>query len=179
MAGGKVRFTLLEVSKAVMIILVGAIVVPIGVGLAFEVSPGAMLGLASSVILFQALAAVVGLGLTIHPVFVLAVMTSVALTVILTIFEVCDTFAHRSTRVQGWIEKMKVVSERSGTFHKYGELALFPIIWIPGIGLFGCALIAWIFQWRGPKAILLMLMGWVVATLVVMLASLGIVSLVF
>ena len=96
------------------IIFVGAIAVPIGVGLACGVSPGAMLGLASSVILFQALAAVVGLGLTIHPAFVLVVMTSVALTVILTIFEVCDTFAHRSIRIQGWIGKMKVVSESLG-----------------------------------------------------------------
>lgn len=175
---GRVHFTLLEVSKAMMIILVGAIVIPVSVGLLCGVSPGVMLGLASSVILFQALAAVVGLGLTIPPAFVLAVMTSVALTVILTIFEVCDTFAHRSTRVQEWIGKMEDVFERSATFHKYGELALLPIIWIPGIGLFGCALIAWIFQWRGPRAILLMLMGWVVATLAVMLASLGIISIV-
>ena len=166
-------------SRAAAIIIVGAIVIPLSVGLSFGVSPGAMLSLVTSVILFQALAAMVGLGLNIPPVFVLAAMTSVAITVILTVFEICDAFAHRSTRVQGWIAKMKVVSEKSDTFNKYGELALLPIIWIPGIGLYGCALIAWIFQWRGVKAIGPMLTGWVIASLIVMLASLGLISIMF
>ena len=166
-------------SRAAAIIIVGAIVIPLSVGLSFGVSPGAMMSLVTSVILFQALAAMVGLGLNIPPVFVLAAMTSVALTVILTVFEICDAFAHRSTRVQGWIAKMKVVSEKSDTFNKYGELALLPIIWIPGIGLYGCALIAWIFQWRGVKAIGPMLTGWVIASLIVMLASLGLISIMF
>jgi len=160
-----------------LIIFVGAIFLPVGVGLSYGVSPEVMIGLVTSVIIFQALAAVVGLSLKIPPVFVLAVMTSVAFTVILTVFEICDAFAHRSMRVQGWIAKMKVVSEKYYRFKKYGEVALLMIIWIPGIGLYGCVLIAWIFHWRGVKAITLMLMGWLIASLVVMLASLGIISI--
>jgi uncharacterized membrane protein len=174
-----VRSTLYPVSRAIAIIFVGAILIPVSVGLSFGVSPGAMMSLVTSVIIFQALAAVIGLGLNIPPGFVLAVMTSVALTVILTVFEICDAFAHRSTRVQGWIAKMKDFSEKSDKFNKYGELALLPIIWIPGIGLYGCALIAWIFQWRGVKAIGPMLIGWIIASLVVMIASLGLISIMF
>ncbi len=164
--------------RATVIIVIGVIAVPLVIGAIFGVPVGDILGLVSSVILLQALAVLVGLGLSLHPGVILILVTSVACAVILFIFEIADTFADSSERVRGWIKKMDEISHKSDKFTRFGKLMLIPIIWIPGIGLYGCAVIAWIFCWRDLTAVLLMLTGWVIACTVVLLMALGLFSII-
>jgi uncharacterized membrane protein len=55
---------------------------------------------------------------------------------------------------------------------------LIPIMWIPGLGLYGTPVVAWILHWRGSRSILLMLTGWLIACLAVLLTAEGILSLI-
>jgi uncharacterized membrane protein len=55
---------------------------------------------------------------------------------------------------------------------------LIPIMWIPGLGLYGTPVVAWILHWRKSRSILLMLTGWLIACLAVLLTAQGILSLI-
>ena len=48
-----------------------------------------------------------------------------------------------------------------------------PFIWVPGIGLYGCVMIAWLFKWRSARAGAIILAGWILAALLVLLTSIG------
>jgi uncharacterized membrane protein len=54
-------------------------------------------------------------------------------------------------------------------------LMFFPFIWVPGLGLYGCTLIAWLFEWRRTYYIAVLVSAWIVAVAIVLIASLGIV----
>ncbi len=58
---------------------------------------------------------------------------------------------------------------------------LIPVIWIPpGIALYGTPpVVAWIFQYPRAISLLCMLAGWMIAVIVVMAATMGLVRLVF
>ncbi len=174
----RLRVIAADIWKAGIIVAIGIIAIPLAIGAIFGIPPAEMLGIVSSVILFQAFAVLVGLGFSLYPGVILILVTSVACAIIFLIFEIADTFADSSERVQGWIKKMEGVARSSDRFSRYGELVLVPVIWIPGIGLYGCALIAWIFGWRGVRPILLMLIGWVIACLVVLFMALGLFAIV-
>ncbi len=62
---------------------------------------------------------------------------------------------------------------------RYGIYALIPFIWVPGVGLYGCILIAWLFKWRGVKSVSVIFAGWMLATVLVLLTSLGILEIIF
>ena len=48
----------------------------------------------------------------------------------------------------------------------------------PGVGLYGCVLVAWLFRWRGVRSVAVIFAGWMLATVLVMLASLGIMEII-
>ena len=166
-------------SRAFLIFFTFVFGIPVIIGLILSIDPGECIELAVSVILFQALAVLAGLGLQMNPVFIFAILNSVALGAILFIFEICNTFAENSRRVRTWITRMELYTGRSHYFTRFGEIMLIPFIWVPGIGLYGCAVIAWIFRWIRPRHILLMMAGWNVACSVVMFTALGLRTLVF
>ncbi len=174
----RLRAVALDLWRAAIIIVIGVIAIPLIIGAIFGINPAEMLGLVLSVFLLQALAVVVGLGFSLHPGVILILVTSVACAIILFIFEIADTFACCSERIQRWIKKMDDVTHKSAAFSRYGKLMLLPIIWVPGIGLYGCAIIAWIFGWRDLPAIILMLTGWIIACTIVLLMALGLFAII-
>ncbi|MDD1677804.1 MAG: hypothetical protein LUO93_01285, partial [Methanomicrobiales archaeon] len=62
---------------------------------------------------------------------------------------------------------------------RYGPIMLIPIIWIPGISLFGSPVVGWLFRWNRWFSILCMSIGWMIAISVVMATSLGLFQLFF
>lgn len=173
----KIRGIALQASKAIAILLGVGILFPVLIGYFLRIPFHKVLEFISSILILQAAAAIVGLGLGIEPFPIVILMTCVALALILAIFDICDTFAISSERVRSWIDRMDSIARNNSTFDRYGELVLVAIIWIPGIGLYGCAIISWILQWRSPRAIALMLAGWIIATFVVIFASTGMIHL--
>jgi uncharacterized membrane protein len=87
-------------------------------------------------------------------------------------------FAHRSEWLCQQLEKIGAITQKSELFGKYGIVTLIPFIWVPGVGLYGCVLIAWLFKWRGTLAVTILFAAWVLATLVVLVASIGILAVI-
>ncbi len=177
-AGDRIREVARDFWRAALTVSIGMIAIPLAVGAVFHVPPFDMLGLVSAVLLFQALAVLVGVALSLSPIATLIAVTSVAASTVLFIMEIADLFSERSGRVQDWIARMDEITNKFDVFFRFGDLVLVAVIWIPGIGLYGCAIIAWMFGWRNPRALLLMLTGWVIACVVVLFTARDLVAVI-
>jgi len=169
----------MRIARSIGFVILFLLVIPHLLGLAFGVPPPAVFTLIASTILLQAAAALVGLSLGQHPAVVLIFLTSVAVAVMIGILEVCDLFAERSLFIQRLLRKIDAKMGRIDYLKDYGALMLIPIIWIPGIALYGAPVVAWLFQYPRRISILCMTAGWVIAVIVVMAAALGLVRLAF
>jgi uncharacterized membrane protein len=168
-----------RIVRATAFVLIFILVIPLFLGLAFGVSPAAVFALIGSTLLLQAAAAVVGLSLGLHPAAVLVFLLSVAAAVLVGILEVCDLFAGRSRMIQGFLSKIDAKTGSVDYLKRYGALMLIPVIWIPGIALYGTPVVAWAFQYPRRVSLLCMLAGWTIAIIVVMAATMGLVRLAF
>ncbi|MDD1663920.1 MAG: hypothetical protein LUQ32_01055 [Methanomicrobiales archaeon] len=133
-----------------------------------------VLGFITSILVLQGLAAAAGIGLGIPAFLLIPLMVSVAAGVVLGIYRICDLFSERSQRVAQQIGRVKELMDRHQTLRTYGEFMLILIMWIPGFGLYGTPVVAWILQWRGLRSILLILTGWLLACLFVLMMTAGI-----
>ena len=169
---------LYRISRVIGLILLFTLVIPLVLGALFSVPVTSVFALITATLIFQAAAALIGVGLQVDPVLLLAIVTSVAIGVIIGIMEICDLFSDSSERVAGWLRSVEGQIERFRFLHRYGALMLIPIIWIPGIALYGSPFIAWIFQWNRLASILCMVVGWLMASVFVLLISLGLTSII-
>jgi uncharacterized membrane protein len=167
-----------EIVKIALIFVIGVIEIPLVIGLYNQNTPGEIFGLVVSIFILQPLAVVVGLGLGIHPVQVMLIMVSFGITVIFMLFGICDMFAEQSEWLQKHLKKIEAITQKSKMFKKYGIYTFIPFIWVPGIGLYGCVMIAWLFKWRSARAGAIILAGWILAALLVLLTSIGIFSII-
>jgi uncharacterized membrane protein len=165
-----------DLAKTVLYLLLGIMVIPVVIGLFFHISLWSMLGLGGSVLIFQPVAVVVGLGLGIPPVPIMLIMISFGISIIYGLFAICDIFAERSAWLRKHLNSVQTIAGKSTLFQRYGIFTLMPFIWIPGIGLYGCILLAWLFKWRGAKGVGVIMTGWILSTLLVLGASIGILS---
>jgi uncharacterized membrane protein len=176
MNGNGEHLRVMDIGKTVLYLLIGLVVIPVVIGSFFQISLWHMLGLVGSVLILQPVAVVVGLGLGIPPVPIMLIMISFGFSIIYGLFAICDTFAKRSAWLRNHLHSVQTIAEKSTLFQRYGIFTLMPFIWIPGIGLYGCVLLAWMFKWRGVKGVGVIMAGWVLSTLLVLGASIGILS---
>ena len=169
---------ILEIFRIALIAVIGVIEIPLVIGLYNQNTPGEILGLVASIFILQPLAVAVGLGLGIPPVQVMFIMMSFGISVIFVLFGICDMFAERSEWLHQHLKKIEVITQKSEMFRKYGIYAFIPFIWVPGVGLYGCVMIAWLFKWRSARAGAIILAGWILAALIVLLTSIGIFSII-
>ncbi len=173
------QFTrVIEILKIALIGIIGVIEIPLLIGLYNQNSAGEIFGMVVSIFILQPLAVAVGLGLGIHPVQVMFIMISFGISVIFVLFGICDMFAERSEWLQQNLKKIEKITQKSEMFRKYGIYAFIPFIWVPGIGLYGCIMIAWLFKWRSVRAGAIILSGWILAALIVLLTSFGIFQII-
>ncbi|MDO9033939.1 MAG: small multi-drug export protein [Methanoregula sp.] len=176
MNDNKQQVQILDLVKTVLYLLLGLVVIPVVIGSFFQISLWHMLGLVGSVLILQPVAVVVGLGLGIPPVPIMLIMISFGISIIYGLFAICDNFAKRSVWLSKHLTSVQAIAEKSALFQRYGIFTLMPFIWIPGIGLYGCVLLAWLFKWRGAKGVGVIMAGWIISTLLVLGASIGILS---
>jgi uncharacterized membrane protein len=105
-------------------------------------------------------------------------MCSFGVSVIFVLFGICDLFAERSEWLHKHLKKIEAITQKSKMFKKYGIYTFIPFIWVPGVGLYGCVMIAWLFKWRSARAGAIILAGWILAALLVLLTSIGIFSII-
>ncbi|HUU76603.1 MAG TPA: hypothetical protein VMW63_11045 [Methanoregulaceae archaeon] len=173
-----IAIILRQMFKSLAYIIVLAIGVPILIGLAAGIPAGVMLGFVSSTALLQATASPVGVGLDLPPAVILAAMTSFALGMTLAIFEICDTFAKTSERVQQWLEKVEKKMQKVTIIHKYGVISCMFISWIPGLGLYSTPVIAWLFRWNRIPAAIFTVFGFFLVALAFLLLAEGVIQVV-
>jgi uncharacterized membrane protein len=169
---------MVEISKIALILVIGVIEIPLVIGLYNQNTLGEIFGLVASILILQPLAVAVGLGLDIHPFQILLIMCSFGVSVIFVLFGICDMFAERSEWLHQQLKKIEAITQKSEMFRRYGIYTFIPFIWVPGIGLYGCVMIAWLFKWRSARAGAIILAGWILATLIVLLTSIGIFEII-
>jgi uncharacterized membrane protein len=165
-----------DLVKTGLYLVLGIVVIPVIIGLIYQIPLLNMLGLVGSIFILQPVAAVVGLGLGIPPVPITLIMISFGFSIFYGLFAICDTFAERSVWLRNHLTSVQTIAQKSPLFQRYGIFTLMPFIWIPGIGLYGCVLLAWLFKWRGVKGVGVIMAGWILSTLLVLGASIGIMS---
>ncbi|MDO8871973.1 MAG: small multi-drug export protein [Methanoregula sp.] len=165
-----------DLVKTALYLFIGIVLIPVAIGLHYQISLWHMLGLVGSVLILQPMAVVVGLGLGMPPVPIMFIMISFGVFTIFGLFTICDTFAERSAWLRKHLDSVQTIAGKSSLFQRYGIFTLIPFIWIPGVGLYGCVLLAWLFKWRGAKGVGVIMAGWILSTLLVLGASIGIMS---
>jgi uncharacterized membrane protein len=153
------------------------LIFPCAIGLLGGLSFAGILGFILSILLLQGLAPAAGIGLGFPVLLLLPFLVSVAAGVIVGIYRVCDLFSKRSSRVARQIDRVRELMDRHQVLRSYGDFMLIPIMWVPGFGLYGTPIVAWILQWRGPRSVLLMLTGWIIACFVVLGMAEGILAM--
>jgi uncharacterized membrane protein len=169
---------LAEILKIAFVFLAGVVAVPLIIGSYYRIAMVEILGLVGSILILQPFAVVIGFGLGINPISLLLIMCSFGISVIFVLFGICDVFAEHSVWLRTHLKKIETITQKSEMVKKYGMYSLIPFIWVPGVGLYGCVLVAWLFRWRGARSAAVIFAGWMLATVMVMLASLGIMEII-
>jgi len=167
---------IIEILKIALIVIMGVVIIPISIGFFNNIAFTAVLGLITSILIFQPFAVVIGLGLGFDALPLMFIMCSVGLSVIFGLLKTCDMFANRSEWLHRHLEKVETITQKSRLFKKYGMVAFIPFMWVPGVGLYGCVMIAWLLRWRGTFAITMIFIAWMLAVLIVLLTSMGLLA---
>ncbi len=144
------------------LILLFLIVIPGGLTVLSGMPPALLPALALSTFLLQAGAAGTG-PVGGNGVAELLVVTSFGLGNIAAEFEMPDRIAHHSPRVSAWISGM---SRRAGEIRflpRFGMFLLLPLMWMPGIGLYGGVVVAWVLRWDRMRSFAVLALGWMLA----------------
>jgi hypothetical protein len=144
----------------IIIYLIGiGVVLPILIGFLAGVPHGATASLLLSAFALQAIAAPVGLVVGLSSPQILVIMACFGVGVMLGVFEICRTLGDSSKRVASFIEKIKEKTAKYPALSRYGAASCFLIVWIPGIGLYGTPVIAWMLSWKRIPALLFTFAG--------------------
>jgi uncharacterized membrane protein len=167
---------IIEILKVALVVIMGVVIIPIYIGFFNNITFTAVLGFITSILIFQPFSVVIGIGLGFDALPLMSILCSVGLAVIFGLSKTCDMFANRSEWLHRHLEKVETITQKSRLFKKYGMVAFIPFMWVPGVGLYGCVMIAWLLRWRGVFAITMIFISWMLAALIVLLTSMGLLA---
>ena len=161
---GKSRWIILKsISKAAIFFIVFAVGIPLILGALAGLSSAQILTLITSTFILQAASPPVGLAMGLSTYAILTIMACFALGIVLAILEICNSLAASSTRVRRWIDSIEEKTRKYPQIQKYGPVTCIGIAWIPGVGLYGTPIIAWILKWKRFPAVFFTVCGFVIA----------------
>ena len=167
---------LLLLWRAIVDVLVLVFVLPLCTAFLLNISLPSTVALITGTLIIEYGAAPIGIGLGLHPVFVLYVLVCVALGVILALFDLFDVLGEHSERVSGFLKRSSERAEHSAFLTRYGVYGLVPGVMI--LGFYICPPVSWILGWPRTRSILLIMAGYITISIVTILATMGIFSLV-
>jgi len=154
--------------------------ISIGVPVLVSISTGAplsaIMALAGSAFLIEYGAVVPGIALGIGFYPTILIISSVALAVILTSFELFDLLARKFGRVEHFLERVEN-GRITGFINHYGIWGLVPGIMV--VGFYVCPAVSWIFSWKRSYSVILMMTGYVVSAVAIYLITTGIINVLF
>lgn len=137
----------------------------------------ATLALITSTLIIEYGAAPIGIGLGLHPAFVLMVLTCVALGITLFLFDLFDTLGRHSPRVARFLARSEERAQQSTLLSKYGIFGLVPCVLT--LGFYVCPPVSWALAWRRDYSILLIMGGFIAISVILILATYGLFSILF
>lgn len=132
------------------------------------------LALMGSTFVIEYGAAPVGILGGLDPLFVLFVLACIALGVTLLLFAFCGLLEDRWPFFARFVARTRERAQSSAILARYGILGLVPLVMI--LGFYFCAPAACIFGWRRDHATILILAGYLIAALITILATRGVLS---
>jgi hypothetical protein len=135
------------------------VILPLLFGALSGIPPGITAGFLLPVFALQAIAAPLGLILGFTPLQILVIMACFGFGMILAVFEICRTLGETSQRVGSFIAAIERRTQRYPILRNYGAISCFFIVWIPGIGIYGTPVIAWLLCWKRIPSIVFTFTG--------------------
>ena len=166
--GSSRRDILKKISTAFLMFVAIGVAIPLIIGALAGISSSQVFTMITSTLVLQAAAPPVGLAMGLSTPAILMIMGCFALGIILAIFGICDSLAASSKRVRGWIDRLKKTTDKHPSIQKYGAISCVFIAWIPGVGLYGTPVIAWIMKWKRVPSIIFTVAGFLVAAIFVL-----------
>jgi hypothetical protein len=133
--------------------------------------------LITSTLVIEYAAAPIGIGLGLHPAFVLLVVSAVALGVTLFLFDLFDTLGRHSERVARFLVRSEEKVRQSKFITKYGIYGLVPCVLT--LGFYVCPPVSWALKWQRDQAIVLIMGGFIAISGILILATLGFFRVIF
>jgi hypothetical protein len=171
MERGTILPVLKHLSLAVTRGLILAVVLPFIPALIFNISPASILALITGTFVIEYGAAALGIGLGLPPLYVLFVLSCVALGVILTLFEIFDVLGMHSEKVSRFLKKSEERAGRSRILKKYGIYGL--VACVITLGFYVCPPVSWVLGWPRNRSILLIMAGYISISIVTILVTMG------
>jgi hypothetical protein len=176
MEAGTIPDYLVPLLGAIIKALVLVVVLPLTIAFLFTIPIPSTVALITGTLIIEYGAAPIGLGLGLHPVFVLFVLVCVALGVILILFDIFAILGVHSEKVSQFLKKSSGRAEQSSFLTKYGIYGLVPGVMT--LGFYVCPPVSWVLGWPKNRSILLIMTGYITISIVTILATMGIFSLV-
>lgn len=172
-----VQIWLHQAAKALTALVLFAVLLPLVLGFFLGIPMARVFGLISSTFVLQSNAAFVGVGMGIHPIAILVIMTLVEIGAVLAIYLICDAFALQSARVRDILRRTEEKMQKVPFLAKYGAVTLVVLPAMPVIGLYSSSVISWILRWDRMQSLLFITIGWVAVTTFLLSIALGVVHL--
>jgi len=153
------------------------LLLPCAAAFLFSQSIPATLAVITSTLIIEYGAAPIGIGLGLHPVFVLMVLTSVALGITLCMFDIFDTVGRHSERVARFLARSEEKAKQYTYLSRYGIYGLVPCVLT--LGLYVCPPLSWALAWHRNRSILLIMGGFIGISVILILITLGLFSIIF
>jgi len=153
------------------------VIIPVTAAFLFSQSVPATLAVITSTLIIEYGAAPIGIGLGLNPLFVLMVLTSVALGITLFLFDLFDTIGKHSERVAQFLARSEKKAKQSTILSRYGIYGLVPCVLT--LGFYVCPPISWALVWRRDHAIFLIMGGYIGISVILILTTLGLFSIIF
>ena len=148
-----------------------AVVLPVAPALLFNIPMPSVLALIASTFVIEYGAAAAGIGMGLPPLYVLYAVTSIALGVTLTLFDIFDLLGRNSERVSGFLAKSSERAGRSVFLKKYGIYGLVPCVIT--LGFYVCPPVSWVMGWQKNRSMVLIMGGYIGISVVTILTTLG------
>jgi hypothetical protein len=153
-----------------------AIVLPLAPVFLLNLPLPATLALMSSTFLIEYGAAPVGIALGLPPAFVLWVLAWIAAGVTILLFDIFGVIGEQSARVSAFLAKAGERAKKSKILARYGIYALAPLVWT--LGFYVCPPVSWVQGLDRTRSFMIIMTGYLAASIVTILGSLGVLQLI-
>ena len=161
------------IAKCIALVLI----IPCVAAFLLSQSVPATLALITSTLIIEYGAAPIGIGLGLHPAFVLLVLSCVALGITLFLFDIFDTLGRHSERVARFLARSEEKAKQFTYLSRYGIYGLVPCVLT--LGFYVCPPLSWALAWRRDYSIILTMGGFIVISFILILITLGLFSIIF